>query len=84
MEGQAQQGREECKRESPGIAGDDLAGRLGFREDGMGAGKRPFARLEQLARRLGPELGLEHQVEQRRMLQGEANVGPAPAWSGGS
>ena len=42
---EAQQGRKDDDGESPGIARDDLAGGLAFREGGVGVPKRPLAGL---------------------------------------
>jgi len=41
----------------------------------MGVSKRFFTRLDQLARRIGPVLGFEHQVKQGRVLESETDIG---------
>ena len=70
-----QQGREDDDGESPGIAGDDFASRLAFREGGMGVAESPFTGFQQFARGVGAMLGLEHQAKQSRVLEGEPDIG---------
>lgn len=72
---EALHGGEDDEGESPGIAGDDFAGGLAFRESSSGVAERFFAGLEQFTRRAGAVFGLEHQPEQSRVLQGEADKG---------
>lgn len=70
---EALHGGKNSERKPPGLAGDDLAGSLALGEDRCGVPKSFLADVQQFARCPGPVFGLEHQPEQSRMLQGEAD-----------
>ena len=59
-----------------GSPGDDLAGGLSFGDHRQRRDERALAGLAQRGRRVGLVLGGEHQLQERRVAAGEADVGP--------
>ena len=60
-----------------GVAGDDFAVGLAFRESGVSVAEGFIAKLQDFAGGAGPVFGLEHEGEQGRMLEREGDVGLA-------